>query len=184
MQTHNRSDEGRSVVRQLVLSIVVGGAAVVAAPVDAQHHPAPQRAVHSAQRDTLANILRARIASINARIDLLRDRGALSSAEAQELRKESRRLQSQLFGLSAREAGDVAYGITRLESRVGFAMDDARWGRHVDNGEFNGRYAVEDSYERFGRYHGDWDSDYRHFDRYTGSSVDRWHDPFDRGTCC
>ena len=35
--------------------------------------------------------------------------------------------------------------------------------------------------ERFGRYHSDWDSDYRNFDRYTGSSVDRWHDPFDRG---
>ena len=46
---------------------------------------------------------------------------------------------------------------------------------------YSDRYGDRDRYERFGRYDSDWDSDYRNFDRYTGSSVDRWHDPFDRG---
>ena len=168
-------------MRKLVLPLLAAGAVLAVAPAAAQTHSSSVagRAHYSHQRDNLANVLRARIASIDARIDMLRDRGAIGSEEAQELRKQSRRLQSQLYGLSTRDASDVAYGITRLERRVGFAMDDARWGRHVDAS--NDRYYDRDRYERFGRYHGDWDSDYEHFDRYTGSSVDRWRDPFDRG---
>jgi hypothetical protein len=120
-------------------------------------------------------MLRARIAALYARIDRLRERGAIGSGEALELRKQARRLQSQLIGLSTRQMSDVELGIARIESRATFAADDSR-SRGLDR-----NYASGDRYERFGRYNADRSGDYEHFDRYTGSSVDRWHDPFDRG---
>ncbi len=119
-------------------------------------------------------MLRARIAGLYARIDRLRERGAIGSEEAQELRKQARRLQSRLNGLGAREVSDVELGIARIESRATFAADDRS--RGLDRA-----YADRDRYERFDRYQADRSGDYRNFDRYTGSSVDRWHDPFDRG---
>ena len=164
-------------MRKFVLSFLAAGAALTAAPAAAQSHSAPSagRVHHSHHRDPTATMLRARIAALYARIDRLRERGAIGSEEALELRKQARRLQSQLIGLSARQVSDVELGIARIESRATFAADDSR-SRGLDR-----NYADRDRYERFGRYHSDWDSDYRNFDRYTGSSVDRWHDPFDRG---
>lgn len=168
-------------MRKLLLSFLAAGLAFAAAPAFAQHPSAPQaqRLRHADRDRLLATALRARIASINARIDMLRDRDALGSEEAQELLKQSRRLQNRLYGLSAREAVDVETGIDRLERQVGFAMDDARWGGHSFNRDFRDRQVDRDQYKP--RYDVDRHDHYEHFDRYTGSSVDGWHDPFDRG---
>lgn len=166
------------VMRSLVLSFVALGAAVVAVPAAAQTHSAPSKA----HRNPDANSLRLRIARINLRIEMLRRADALGSEEAQELRKESRRLEIQLYGLTRREAQDMALRLSRLENRVRFAADDARWGGHAFNRGLDRRYDRGDPYERFGSYQADRSGHYEHFDRYTGSSVDRWHDPFDRGS--
>jgi hypothetical protein len=166
-------------MRMLVLSSLAAALALTAAPAGAaQSHSAP-RAHSASQRGDQATLLRARLASIYARIDMLRRRGAIGTEEAWVLRKQARRLELQLYGLSRRGAGDVKFGIDRLESRVGVAMDDARWGGR--NRELDRSYGQRDSYERFDRYQSDRSGNYEHFDRYTGSSVDRWHDPFDRG---
>jgi len=166
--------------RKLVLSFIVAGAALGASPASAQPHSAtPAKGAHRIDRETLATLLKARLASLNARIDLLRDRDALGSAEADDLMKQSRRLQNRLHGLSAREAADVEGAMDRLERQVAFAMDDARWGGHAFNRGFNELHVERDRYKP--HYDVDRNDDYRHFDRYTGSGVDGWHDPFDRG---
>jgi hypothetical protein len=165
-------------MRKLVLSGLAAGMALAAVPAAGQGHSAP-RAHSNSHRGDQAALLRARLASNNARIDMLRGRGAIGTEEAWALRKQARRLELQLYGLSRRGAGDVKFGIDRLESRVGVAIDDARWGGR--NRELDRRYDRGDKYERFDRYQSDRSGNYQHFDRYTGSSVDRWHDPFDRG---
>ena len=166
--------------RALFLSFLAAAAAGTAVPAIAQTHQVhAARSVHNnAHRDVLPILLRARIANLNSRIDMLRERGAIGGEEVQELRKQARRLQGQTYGLSRRDEGDVEFGITRLESRIGFAMDDAPLGGHVYNRDFDDLHA--DRVERE-RHEADQHGDYEHFDRYTGSSVDRWHDPFDRG---
>jgi hypothetical protein len=162
---------------KLGLSILAAAAALAAVPAVAAPHAAPAHALRP--HDNLVRLLKARIANLNTRIDLLRYQGAIGSEEAQELSRQARRLQSRLYGLSVKDTAEVEFAIDRLESRVGFAMDDARWGRRADNGRFEGHIDAGERYERFDRYQAD--RDYEHFDRYTGSSVDRWHDPFDRG---
>ena len=164
----------RRMMRKLVLVLVAAGAAIAAAPLAAQGHPALRAGVQQ-HRDPTATMLRARIAGLYARIDRLRERGAIGSEEALELRKQARRLQIRLNGLSTREVSDVELGIARIESRATFTADDGR-SRGLDRAS-----ADRDRYERFGRYNADRSGYYENFDRYTGSSVDRWHDPFDRG---
>jgi hypothetical protein len=170
-------------MRKFVLSFVAAGAALAAAPAAAQGHPAPSagRMHNVSQRDPTATMLRARLASINTRIAVLRSREALGSDEAQELRKEARRLELRLYGLATREAGDVERGFDRLESRLRLVADDARWGGHAYNRGLDRRYDGNDKRNDYDRYNSDRSGHYRNFDRYTGSSVDRWHDPFDRG---
>lgn len=165
-----------------VLSLLVAAAALAAVPAAGQDRSGPQTGpVHNSHyRDPLPTMLRARIASINLRIDLLREQGAIGSEVALELRQQSRRLHSRLHGLSTRDARDVESAIDRLERRVGFAMDDARWGAHAFARDFEDRHVDRDRDEQR-RQEAERHGDYDHFDRYTGSSVDRWHDPFDRG---
>ncbi|WP_028970341.1 hypothetical protein [Sphingomonas sp. URHD0057] len=153
--------------------LALAAALAAAAPAVAQNRAEPPaRALH---RNSAANSLSARIASVNARIAMLRDEQLISSEEALDLRDQSRSLTRRLHGMSSRDLRDLEYSLDRIESRVRYAMDDARWGHHVEGGPRHvdgdrDRYEVDRH-----------DSDYEHFDRYTGSSVDRWHDPFDRG---
>jgi|SRR6185369_2816640 len=166
-------------MHKLTLSMVaVAALAFAAAPAAAQGHSAPSARTH--QRGNLMTVLRTRLASINLRIAMLRERDALGSEEARELREQARRLEIRLNGISAREAGDAELAIARLENQVRLAADDARWGGHSFNRDLDDRLDPGDRYERFDR-PTDRSGDYQHFDRYTGSSVDRWHDPFDRG---
>src|SRR6185295_9381051 len=144
--------------------LALGAALAAAAPAFAQP-PA-----HSQHRNSAANSLSARIASLNARIAMLRDERLISSEEALDLRDQSRSLVRRLHGMSARDLRDLESSLDRIESRVRYAMDDARWGRHVDGAP---RHVDGDRHEADRR-----DENYEHFDRYTGSSVDRWHDPF------
>src|SRR3954451_7197971 len=150
------------------ISILALGAALVAAAPAVVQPPA-----HSQHRNSEANSLSARIASVNARIAMLRDEQLISSEEALDLRDQSRSLTRRLHGMSSRDLRDLEYSLDRIESRVRYAMDDARWGHHVDGVPRH----VDGERHEADRH----DSDYEHFDRYTGSSVDRWHDPFDRG---
>jgi hypothetical protein len=113
---------------------------------------------------------------------MLRERQALGTEEARELRAQSRRLEIRLHGISAREAEVAELAVDRLENEIRLAADDARWGGHAFSGHIDDRLDAGDRYERFDRYQADRHGDYRNFDRYTGSSVDRWHDPFDRGS--
>ena len=161
---------------KLVLSLIAATAALTAAPAVAQGRSAPAAMHH---RDNLATTLGVRILSINTRIDMLRDRGAIGRDEARGLREEARRLQLRLYGMSRREAGDVELGVDRLESQVRVAADDARWGGHIFNREAADSFDDSDRYEG-PRYELD-RPNYSHSGAYTGSSVDRWHDPFDRG---
>jgi hypothetical protein len=165
-------------MHKVLLCLVAAGAALTAAPAAAQGHPAAVR--HVQHRDNLATVLRARLASINLRIEMLRERDALGGEEARELRQQSRSLEIRLHGISAREAGDAELAIARLESQVRLAADDARWGGHRFNRELSDRRDDFASDEP-NRYETRRDPDYEHFDRYVGSPVDRWHDPFDRG---
>ena len=153
--------------------LAAAGAAIAAQPAAAQ--------VHNQNRTSLASTLRTRLAGINLRIEMLRERQALGSEEARELRAESRALQIRLHGISAKEAVDAEREVARLENQMRLAADDARWGGHAYNRGLDETYDRGDRYERFDRYQADRNGDYEHFDRYTGSSVDRWHDPFDRG---
>ena len=155
----------------ILASVAVLGAA---APAAAQHRPQP--VPRSQSRNSAASALAARIASLNARIAMLRDEGAISREQALDLRDQSRGLTRRLNGMSARDLRDLEFGLDRVESGVRYALDDARWGRHVFGDEDNGSRHVDTGRERTGS-----DKYYEHFDRYTGSSVDRWHDPFDRG---
>ena len=150
-------------------SIVALGAALAAAAAPAFAQPPAQSRHHN----SAASSLSARVASLNARIAMLRDERLINSEEALDLRDQSRSLVRRLHGMSARDLRDLESSLDRTESRVRYAMDDARWGRHVDDAP---RHVDRDRYEADRH-----DSDYEHFDRYTGSSVDRWHDPFDRG---
>lgn len=163
-------------MRKFLLSLLAASAALAGAAAVAQGHAASS-AVH--YRDNLATTLGARILSINTRIDMLRDRDAIGRDEGRGLREEARRLQLRLYGMSRREAGDVELGIDRLESQVRFATDDARWGGHAFNREAGDRFDESDRYEG-PRYEVD-RPNYSRSGAYTGSSVDRWHDPFDRG---
>jgi len=157
-------------VHKLIVPIAVLAAAVTPA---AAQRPAPPTNQTNFQRDT-ASMLRARVASIDIRIDMLRDRQILSAADAQELHGTARTLERRLHGMSRRDASDIETALAQLERRVGYGMEDARWGRHA--------YSVgEDRHIDNQPYRGGRDSDYRHFDRYTAPPVDRWHDPFDRG---
>ena len=163
-------------LRAFILSV----AAVASAPALARtlRDPTARSAQSITHRDVLPTLLRARIASINARIDMLREQGAIGSEEAQELRRQARRLQGQTYGLSRRDEGDVEFGISRLDSRLGFAMDDSRVSGHIYDRDFNDLHPDREQRDRYAM---DRSGDYQNFDRYTGSSVDRWHDPFDRG---
>src|SRR4051812_3209612 len=100
-----------------VVSLLVAAAALAAVPAAAQVPPPhrPARVPPGHYRDPLPPMLRARIASINLRIDMLREEGGIGSEEARELRQQSRRLHSRLHGLSARDTGDVEFAIDRLE---------------------------------------------------------------------
>ena len=147
-------------------------AAAALAPVSAPA-PAPAQAA-TADPENSANMLGMRVASMELRIDMLSDRGAISRAEAQELRQRSRALERRLHGVSARDVEDLATELGRLELRLSYARDDPREPRHVFD---------SDSERHVGTpYQGSRRSDYRNFDRYTAPPVDRWHDPFDRGS--
>jgi hypothetical protein len=139
-------------MRILLPSLVAAAVAFgVAAPASAQHHGAAvARPTH---RYDSASTLGLRVASADAQIDMLRDRGVIGPAEAQELHAQSRRLRQRLYGLGAREVADVDAGIARLESQLRLARDDARLG-----GELFDRHDFER--EDADRYESERDSDY------------------------
>jgi len=98
----------------------------------------------------------------------------MDSAEARDLRQQSRSIERRLIGLSARDSSDVELAIGRLNERVRLAADDARWGRHVFDREDESRFDERDRHESDRR------SEF-HVERHVAPPVDRWEDPFDRG---
>lgn len=138
--------------------------------------PRPAASAHSQHRtkSAPANELSARMASIEMRIAMLRDRGAITRDQALDLRDLSRTIERRVGGLSARDVADLELAVERLETRVRFAEDDARWS--VDPlPERDDRLRDWERYER------DHPSYHHQVDRYTGTPGDRWFDPFDDG---
>ena len=159
-------------MRKLIPLIAAGMALAIASPATAQNRPDnPERNVH---RDNSARMLAGRIASLNARIELLSESGAVGRDEARDLRQQSRRLQSHLYGLSAREVSDLEVAIDRLEREVRFAADDARWGGHAFDRGGEDRFEAEDRYESERQAY----SPDRGLDHSDG--FQRWDDPFDQ----
>lgn len=160
-------------MRKLIPPIAAGAALAVASPAAAQH--APVRAGHyNLHRENNASILAARIATINVRIEMLSERGAIGRDEARELRQQSRRLQGHLYGLSPREVSDLEVAIDRLERQVRFAADDARWGGHVFDRGDEDRFEADDGYRSESHaYSTERGRDHR-------DTFQRWDDPFDQ----
>ena len=98
----------------------------------------------------------------------------MDSEQARDLRQQSRVLEERLIGLTARDAGDVELGISRLQQRVRVASDDALWG-HAFAREDEHRFDDHHAYETRRP------SAFEQMDRHIAPPVDRWHDPFDRG---
>ena len=159
-------------MRKFVILLLAAGAALSAAPAAAQPRPAAEAPGY--HRNALEIALSARLQSIQTRIQLLREEGLMDSAEARDLRQESRSIERRLIGLNARDASDVELAIGRLNERVRLAADDARWGRHVFDREDENRFDERERYEsdRRGEFH---------VERHVAPPVDRWEDPFDRG---
>ncbi len=160
-------------MRTSVVAIAVASVAFfAAAPVQAQHrNAAPQH------RYSAASTLGLRMRSVELQIDILRDRGQIGRAEAEELHRQSRILERRLYGMTGREARDIELGIDRLENRVRFAADDARIGGHLFDREADrGRLDDEDRYER-DRSAYRYDRDRGHD---AGADFRRWNDSTDR----
>ena len=152
--------------------LMLGAILAIGAPAVAERNSA--HSTQAQRREINLILLNARLASVNARIAVLRQEQLISREEALDLRDESRGLVRRLMGRSARDTKDIEFELGRLENKVRFAMDDASGARHVFAGREERRIDMD-------RYREARDPNYEHFDRYTGSSVDRWHDPFDRG---
>jgi hypothetical protein len=161
-------------MRKFLVWMVAGGAALAAgAPALAERNAAPPpRAYH---RTSLEIALGARLQSIQMRIELLREEGLMGSEQARDLGRQSRILEERLIGLSARDATDVEFGISRLQDRVRVASDDARWGRHVFARDEQDRFDDHHAYEM------QRPNAFEQMDRHIAPPVDRWDDPFDRG---
>ena len=156
----------------LVVIAAAGAAFFAAAPASAQHRSAAPQHRRSAE-----SMLGLRMRSVELQIDILRDRGLIGRAEAEELHRQSRLLERRLYGMSNREARDVELGIDRLENRVRLAADDARMGGHIFDREADrGRFDDEDRYER--------DRSAYRYDRDRGhdaaADFRRWNDSTDR----
>ena len=159
-------------MRNLASILILGAALASAAPAAAQHRAASK--AHAQHRDNDAAVLNARIASLDMQISMLRDRGVITSEEAQNLRDQSRGIHRRLNGMSTRDVRDVEFGLDRLETRVRYAVDDTRWGGDAFQDD---PYRLADP-DRYARNHRSYHHD---VDRYTGTPEDRWHDPFDHG---
>ena len=159
-------------MRSSLFVIAVAGAAFfAAAPASAQHrNAAPQH------RYSAASTLGLRMRSVELQIDILRDRGQIGRAEAEELHRQSRLLERRLYGMTGREAREVELGIARLENRVRFAADDARIGGHLFDREADRRFDDGDRFEREDRAYR-YDRDRGHD---AGADFRRWNDSTDR----
>src|SRR5690242_12554265 len=112
-------------MRDFLIAIMAGGAAVaVAAPAAAQHSAVP--ATPRYHRSALEAALTARLQSIQTRIELLREEGLMGSEEARNLQQQSRSIEQRLIGLNARDVSDVQLALGRLQDRVRFADENAR----------------------------------------------------------
>jgi hypothetical protein len=164
-------------MRKFVISLAaVGTALAFASPASAQYYPQPQPyggQGYGYNQGYVANYgygqnyggvraLQARINSIQAQIENLRARRAITRNEASDLRQESRGLERRLYeagrnGLNYREMQTIQYRIARLEQHVRHeATDGNRWGRGGYSNGYNGQgYADRDRDGRDDRYEND-----------------------------
>jgi hypothetical protein len=161
-------------MRKFVISLAAAGTALAfASPASAQYYPQPQPYGYGGQQYGAnygygqnyggVRALQARINSIQAQIENLRARRAITRNEASDLRQESRGLERRLYeagrnGLNYREMQTIQYRIARLEQHVRHeATDGNRWGRGgygYGNG-YNGQGYDRDRDGRDDRYEND-----------------------------
>jgi hypothetical protein len=110
-----------------------------------------------------------RLRSIEVQIDILSDRQLIGHEEANDLRRQARRLEQRLYRSSEREVRDVEVAVQRLQEQLRFASADASLG-----GDFSRRRDLGgfDDGERY-----DVDSD-RDYDRGSYRRADPRGDPF------
>lgn len=133
---------------------------------------APANSAPSAQTHapaSLASMLGLRLRSIEVQIDILSDRQLIGHEEANDLRRQARRLEQRLYRSSEREVRDVEVAVQRLQEQLRFASADASLG-----GDFSRRRDLGgfDDGERY-----DVDSD-RDYDRGSYRRADPRGDPF------
>ncbi|MFL6781740.1 MAG: hypothetical protein ACJ8FF_08740 [Sphingomicrobium sp.] len=165
-------------MRKFVISLAAAGTALVfASPASAQYYPQQQpyggqgygynqgygANYGYGQNYGGVRALQARINSIQAQIENLRARRAITRNEASDLRQESRGLERRLYqagrnGLNYREMQTIQVRIARLEQHVRHeATDGNRWGRGgygYSNG-YNGQGYDRDRDGRDDRYEND-----------------------------
>jgi len=98
-------------VAAVVVTVPAAGEPKAAAPV-ASHHP----------------VLDLRLRSIELQIDVLSDRGLIGREQAQDLRREARRLDQRLQNLRGGQVGEVELAVDRLQRQLRSAADDGRSG--------------------------------------------------------
>jgi hypothetical protein len=149
---------------KFIPAIAVASAALLAAAPASTAPPSQRHAPGS-----LASLLGLRLRSIELQIDILSDRQLIGHEEANDLRRQARRLVQRLYRPSEREARDVEAAVQRLQEQLRFASADSSLG-----GDFSRRRDLGgfDDGERY-----DVDSD-RDYDRGSYQRTDPRGDPF------
>jgi hypothetical protein len=135
-------------MRKLVISIVLAGAGFAAAVPAAAAEKNISASARNRPPGNLASMLSLRLRSIELQIDILSDRDLIGREEAQDLRREARRLEHRPYRSSAREAADVDLAVQRLQDHLRLATSDASLGAYASRRRDLGRF---DDGDRYGR---------------------------------
>ena len=160
-------------------AILFAAAAAVAAAAPAAGKPNGAAAATSHHSDRLPAVLDLRLRSIELQIDTLLDREQIRREQAQDLRREARRLERWLYKSPERQAGEVEPAVDRLQRQLRLAADAGRLGEFASRRRDLGRFDDGDRYQA--RRDGDLDGDsYRRADP-LGDPFAIWEERDERG---
>lgn len=157
-------------------SLAAAAAVIVAVPAAAEPNAAAPAGSHHPDRRTA--VLDLRLRSIELQIDVLSDRGLIGREQAQDLRRQARRLERRLSTSPKPQVGEVELAVDRLQRQLRFAADHGRSGSFARRDL--GRFDDGDRYQR------DRDSDYDRGDSYRradplGDPYAIWQERDERG---
>jgi hypothetical protein len=120
-----------------------------------------------------------RLKSIELQIDTLSDSARIGREEAQELRREARRLEQRAYRTDPRDAADVELAVQRLQDQLRIAAADAGLGDYASRRRDLGRFDDGDRYQPEGDRYADHDSFERLDPR--GDPFAKWEERDSRG---